>query len=274
MKGPRRRQRRVARKRKASSRRASPKRRKKGGRRGRGLLRFLLLMLLAAGGGYLYATRVVFPVERAPSGEFVPVPDLSGMVAEEALEVLAAAGLQEGTVDSISHPETPPGRILGQSPLPGQLALPGAALTLTYSLGPERRPVPDVTDLGVMQATALLEASGFEVALDSVESGVRAGRVAATFPEGGVMLPIPASVLVSVSTGPPLIAMPALAGLAEEEALVLLDSLGLSVGEIETRFRFGFNQGEVLEHFPPPDSLVAEGTEVRLVIGRRGFFPN
>ena len=68
--------------------------------------------------------------------------------------------------------------------------------------------------------------------------------------------------------------MPALAGLAEEEALVLLDSLGLMVGEIETRFRFGFNQGEVLEHFPPPDSLVAEGTEVRLVIGRRGFFPN
>ena len=280
MKGPRRRRRRVERKRKASSRRASPKRRKKGGRRrkgkrrGRGRFRLFLLTLLAAGGGYLYATRVVFPVERAVPGEFVPVPDLSGMVAEEALDVLAVAGLQGGTVDSISHPEMPPGRILGQSPLPGQLALPGAALTLTFSLGPERRPVPDVTDLGVMQATALLEASGFEVALDSVESGVRAGRVASTFPEGGVMLPIPASVLVSVSTGPPLIAMPALAGLAEEEALVLLDSLGLMVGEIETRFRFGFNQGEVLEHFPPPDSLVAEGTEVRLVIGRRGFFPN
>ncbi|MDE0393944.1 MAG: PASTA domain-containing protein [Gammaproteobacteria bacterium] len=274
MKGPRRRRRKAARKRRAASRRRSPKRRRKERRRGRGRLRLLLLMVLAAGAGYYYATRVVFPVERASPGEFVAVPDLSGMVAEEALEVLAAAGLQEGAVDSISHPETPPGRILGQSPLPGQLALPGAALTLTYSLGPERRPVPDVTDLGVVQATALLEASGFQVAFDSVESAVRAGRIASTFPEGGVMLPIPASILVSVSLGPPLIAMPALAGLAEEEALVLLDSLGLTVGEVETRFRFGFNQGEVLEHFPPPDSLVAEGTEVRLVIGRRGFFPN
>ena len=231
-------------------------------------------MLLASGGGYLYATRVVFPVERAAPGAFVAVPDLTGLVAEEALGVLAEAGLQEGAVDSISHPETPPGRILGQSPLPGQLALPGAALTLTFSLGPERRPVPDVTELGVVQATALLEAGGFEVAFDSVQSEVRAGRVASTFPEGGVMLPIPASILVSVSLGPPLIAMPALAGLAEEEALVVLDALGLTVGEVETRFRFGFNQGEVLEHFPPPDSLVAEGTEVRLVIGRRGFFPN
>ena len=196
------------------------------------------------------------------------------MGGEEAGELLASEGLQAGAVDSISHPETPPGRILGQSPLPGQLAFPGGAIALTFSLGPERRPVPDVTELRVPQATALLEASGFEVTLDSIESEVTQGRVASIFPEGGVMLPLPARVLVSVSLGPPLIAMPALVGLAEEEALLLLDSLGLAVGEVATRFRFGFNQGEVLEHFPPPDSLVAEGTEVRLVIGRRVFSPN
>ena len=195
------------------------------------------------------------------------------MNAEAAAAVLGSEGLQAGAADSISHPQTPPGRILGQTPLPGQLALPGAAVAFTYSLGPERRSVPDVTELGVARATTLLEAGGFEVLLDSIESPLLAGRVVSTFPEGGVMLPIPARVLVSVSLGPPLIAMPTLAGLAEEAALLLLDSLGLGAGEIETRFRFGFNQGEVLEHFPPPDSLVAEGTEVRLVIGRRGLLP-
>jgi beta-lactam-binding protein with PASTA domain len=69
-----------------------------------------------------------------------------------------------------------------------------------------------------------------------------------------------------------MVTMPILAGLQEEMARMLLDSLGLSLGEVETRFRFGFNQGEVLEHFPPADSLIPVGTEVRLVIGRRGFF--
>lgn len=267
MRGPRRRRRRGARG------RSTRKRRARSTGRGRGVPRLLLLLALASGAGYLYATRVVFPVERSSGGAFRTVPDLRGMGGEEAGELLASEGLQAGTVDSISHPETPPGRILGQSPLPGQLALPGSAIALTFSLGPERRPVPDVTELRVVQATALLEASGFEVTLDSTESEVTQGRIASTFPEGGVMLPIPARILVSVSLGPPLIAMPALVGLAEEEALLLLDSLGLAVGEVVTRFRFGFNQGEVLEHFPPPDSLVAEGTEVRLVIGRRGLFP-
>ena len=251
----------------ASSGRKRPSR---GPGRGR---RTLLLLLLASGAGYLYATRVVFPVDRSFGEEFLVVPDLRGMNAEEAGVLLGSEGLQVGAADSISHPETPPGRVLGQTPLPGQLALPGAAVAITLSLGPERRSVPDVTELSVVQATALLEAGGFEVTLDSIESEVREGRVASTFPDGGVLLPIPARVLVSVSLGPPLISMPTLVGLAEEEALLILDSFGLVVGEVETRFRFGFNQGEVLEHFPPPDSLVAEGAEVRLVIGRRGLFP-
>ncbi len=258
------------RRRRASSGRKRPSR---GPGRGRRTLRLLLLLLLASGAGYLYATQVVFPVDRSFGELFLTVPDLRGMDVEEAGALLGSEGLQVGAADSISHPETPPGRVLGQTPLPGQLALPGTAVAITLSLGPERRSVPDVTELSIARATALLEAGGFEVTLDSVESEVREGRVASTFPDGGVLLPIPARVLVSVSLGPPLISMPTLVGLAEEEALLLLGSLGLVVGEVETRFRFGFNQGEVLEHFPPPDSLVAEGAEVRLVIGRRGLFP-
>ena len=143
---------------------------------------------------------------------------------------------------------------------------------LTLSLGPERRPIPDVTRLRADQALTFLETSGFEVTIDSVESDVVEGRIVSTFPEGGVVLPLPARVLVSVSLGPPMVTMPILAGMQEEAARVLLDSLGLTLGEVETRFRFGFNQGEVLEHFPPADSLIPAGTDVRLVIGRRGFF--
>lgn len=77
---------------------------------------------------------------------------------------------------------------------------------------------------------------------------------------------------MTVSLGPPMVTMPDLVGLQEERARMMLDSLGLTVGGVETAFRFGFNQGEVLEHYPRPDSLVARGGEVRLVIGRRGFF--
>jgi serine/threonine-protein kinase len=118
----------------------------------------------------------------------------------------------------------------------------------------------------------MLRSTGFLVAVDSVESELPEGRIVATMPPSGTELALPSEVRLTVSLGPPLVPMPDLAGMAEERARVVLDSLGLAIGDVEERFRFGFNQGEVLEHFPAADSLIPVGTEVRLVIGRRGFF--
>ena len=238
---------------------------------GRIILLAFAVLGAGAGAGFLFATQVVFPVPESAS-EFFDVPDLRGMSELDAETFLREQGLQLGDMDSISHPDVPPGVVLGQTPLPGQLALPAGEVRLTLSLGPERRPIPDVTRLRADQALTVLEASGFEVTVDSIESDVVEGRVVSSFPEGGVVLPLPANVLLSVSLGPPMVTMPILAGMQEEMARMLVDSLGLTLGEIETRFRFGFNQGEVLEHFPPADSLIPVGTEVRLVIGRQGFF--
>ena len=239
---------------------------------GRIILLVLAILGLGSGGGYLYATQVVFRAPQSSESDLREVPDVRGMSALDAETFLRDQGLELGAIDSISHPDVRRGAVLGQTPLPGQLALPAGQVGLTLSLGAERRPIPDVTRLRADQALTLLETGGFEVTIDSVESDVIEGRIVSTFPEGGVVLPIPARVLVSVSLGPPMVTMPILAGMREEVARVLLDSLGLALGEVETRFRFGFNQGEVLEHFPPADSLIHAGTEVRLVIGRRGFF--
>lgn len=219
--------------------------------------------------GYMVATRLVFPAP-PPPGDLFEVPDLSGVDVETARERLAGASLELGGVDSIAHPTVAPSRIVGQSPLPGQSALPGSPVRVTVSLGPQTRAVPDVLGLGVDQALIVLQASGFVVRTDSAESEEPRGRVIEISPPPDSSVALPAEVDLLVSTGPPSVPMPLVLGLEEAEATALLDSLGLVVSEVREVFRFGRDQGIVVEQEPVADTELQRGAEVRLAVGRRG----
>lgn len=232
----------------------------------------LLLLGLALGGwavGYLVATQLVFPAPPPPE-EVVDVPDIRGMRLAQARERVEGAGLTAGAVDSLSHPSVAQQVVLGQSPLPGQLALPGAEVRMTVSVGPQRRAVPDVVRLDAQRARIVLESTGFVVQLDSVESPLPRGRVVEVSPPADSMVAIPTEVRVQVSTGPPVVIMPLVLGLEQAEAVARLDSLGLVVGEVQEVFRFGRDQGLVVEQEPAADTELARGATVRLSVGRRG----
>jgi beta-lactam-binding protein with PASTA domain len=64
--------------------------------------------------------------------------------------------------------------------------------------------------------------------------------------------------------------MPLLLGLEELEAMAVLDSLGLVVSDVREVFRFGRDQGIVVEQEPPSDTPMERGSAVRLAVGRRG----
>ena len=228
-----------------------------------------ILAVVGFGGGYLFTTRVVYPLP-PPPGDLFPVPELAGELPEDAVDTLAAVDLILGSVDSMNHPTIPAGRIVGQSPLPGQLSLAGNTVRIAVSIGPEQRPVPDVLRLHANWAQTILETSGFLVSVDSVDSDRPRGTVVDIDPEPGTEATIPMEVRLAVSTGPPEFEMPLLLGLSEEEALSVLDSLGLKIDEVETRFRFGRDQGLIVEQEPPAATMVQEGATVRLVVGRRG----
>jgi serine/threonine-protein kinase len=108
------------------------------------------------------------------------------------------------------------------------------------------------------------------VTVDSTVSELPRGRVVAVTPPPDSVVPLPARVRIVVSAGPPLVMMPYVLGLEEQEAVAMLDSLGLVVSDVEEVFRFGRDQGIVLEQEPPSDTLLVRGTQIRLKIGRRG----
>jgi serine/threonine-protein kinase len=197
------------------------------------------------------------------------VPDVRGLDGVEASRLIEAVGLSVIVADSFRHPAAVKGQVMGQSPLGGQLAVAGDTIRLTASLGPVRRPVPDVVRLNIRSARNVLEASGFTVAVDSLEDVLPAGQVFEILPEAGTEVDLPMEVRIAMSTGPPLVAMPFLLGVEQANAEAMLDSLGLVISEIITRFRFGRDQGRVVAQDPAADSLVAPGSPVSLVVGRR-----
>jgi serine/threonine-protein kinase len=235
----------------------------------RGLLA-AVIGVIAAGWfvGYLLATQLLFPAP-PPPGDLYEVPDVRGLGVASARERLDGSGLALGSVDSILHPTVGEGLVLGQSPLPGQILQPDSPVRVTISMGPQTRSVPDVTTLQVDRARTVLETSGFLVMVDTAESEIERGRVIEVSPPPDSVVPLPSEVRLVVSTGPPVVVMPFVLGLGEEEARTLLDSLGLVVTEVEEVFRFGRDQGIVVQQEPASDMELERGSAVRLQVGRR-----
>jgi beta-lactam-binding protein with PASTA domain len=86
----------------------------------------------------------------------------------------------------------------------------------------------------------------------------------------GSILEVPGTVRLTLSRGPPMVPMPYLLGIPQAQAIDSLLVLGLAVAQVDTVFRFGRDQGIVVEQDPPPDSLVRRGAGVRLSVGREG----
>lgn len=235
----------------------------------RGLLVWLGLGVGGAILGFFLATFVLFPAPPPPE-DLVQVPDLGGESLEGALDSLEPAALRLGAVDYLRHPQVDSGTVMGQSPLPGQLAAPGDSVRVTVSLGSERRAVPQVSTLRGDRAVSLLRATGFQVRVDSLESLEPRGTVLAVEPEEGAELALPGEVHLRVSLGPPAVVVPDLLSLTEGEARDSLAVLGLVVAEVEEIFRFGRDQGRVVAQDPPPGEEVERGSAVRLTVGRRG----
>lgn len=219
--------------------------------------------------GFAVATRALFPPP-PPPGDLVEVPDLTGTPVERARARLTDAGLSLGEVDGLRHPSLDSGVVVGQGPLGGQLIRPGGTVRVTVSLGPLRQAVPDVSRLVLDRAVRMLEATGFRVVVDSTDSDLPIGAVVTVAPDVGSVLPVPGEVRLTVSRGPALVAMPFLLGMPQQTATDSLGVLGLGVEAVDTVFRFGRDQGLVVEQIPAADSLLPRGSKVHLSVGRKG----
>jgi beta-lactam-binding protein with PASTA domain len=170
---------------------------------------------------------------------------------------------------TLTSPSVAAGRVMAQEPMPGQEVTRGAMVHLIMSSGPARRRVPDLAKLDLDEAKALLGRFGFTVVVTSVIDPSYEGKILKVEPAPGADVPLPATVRLTVSAGPPKVTAPDVVGLTLGEAEAKLDSAGLRLGRVNYDSASVTDLGAIEGQRPAAGDSVRQGGSVSVVVSGR-----
>jgi eukaryotic-like serine/threonine-protein kinase len=149
------------------------------------------------------------------------------------------------------------------------LALLGVLLFLILSgvLATEQREVPRVTGKQLVEARALLERAGFEVATERVQSSQPFDQVVDQDPNAGEEADDGSTVTLEVSGGPGDVLVPPVENLRQGQAINELEDAGLEV-TVDREFSNKVKRNFAIRTVPPEGTEVTKGTRVRLLVSQ------
>jgi beta-lactam-binding protein with PASTA domain len=230
--------------------------------------RLLPYALVAAGGfllAYLFVAFLIFPPQIIPDD--AKVPQVVGLLYDEAVTRLEAAGFKAKTGEERFVELAPKSTVLAQSPPPGATEPRGSEIVLDVSAGQRQIQVPSI--IGLAQATAedAIEKAGLEVGdVQQRESESARGAVLSTNPAVGTMVAPSTRVDLVVSSGPPAVNAPDVVGQSYASARAMLEQIGLQLGEVITDSLSTAAPQTVISQTPAAGSRVAPGSKVSLTI--------
>ena len=198
----------------------------------------------------------------------VEVPDLSILSQQSAMEQIEELGLTVGEITEEYSEDVDEGLVISHSPRAGEEVERGTAIYLTVSLGIEPVEVPDFTGLSLEDATTLIQDLG--LALGSVDDQFsdikRSGFVISQSLRAGTRVPSGKVVDLVISLGPEFVTVPTFINFTEEEAVEMIEEIGLSVGEITEEYNNDVEEGLVFSQSLIVGEIVDPGESIDLVI--------
>ena len=201
------------------------------------------------------------------------LPEVTGMIAADAVALLTGAGFAPYTEDTPNE-VIPVGEVISWN-VPddatiggGAMVEPGTPIRVVVSSGPAPRVVPDLVGQIVGVARAQLVADGLRIAeAEGVYSDeIPVGQILSQSPEPGSLLARGEAVTVTASLGPDVVTFPSLPDdIGFVDAQRLLIDAGFTV-----RLALGADDGTVTEATidgdePRPGDTFPRGTEVALI---------
>jgi eukaryotic-like serine/threonine-protein kinase len=215
------------------------------------------------GGEAIRGTDVRLVVSQGPERFTVPTE----LVNQPVTDVVAflqeqRSALQVTTAEEYDN-DVDKGLVVRFDPPAGTALKRDQVVTVFVSLGHAPVDVPDVTGQSPEQAKANLEALGFTVTRgeDGRSADVDKGEVMAVSPgPGDGPAPYGSELTITVSAGVPLVTVPNVVGMKEDEATAALKAAGLTVDA--TKF-FG---SKVRQQQPAAGETVETGTTVKILV--------
>lgn len=191
-------------------------------------LKGLAIVLLLIGVGIMSAIAVVALLLRQ---EEVRVPDLTGQDIVNVIETVTQQGLKLGVDRREPHPSLPRDTVISQTPPPGSGIKKGRLVRIVLSQGPSDMQAPKLIGENFRKADIMIRQGGFipgdvsRVFSDIVERDT----VIAQDPPAGSQLDRGGKISILVSGGKkaPVFIMPKLSGRKTDEAVRILDRMGI-----------------------------------------------
>jgi eukaryotic-like serine/threonine-protein kinase len=185
------------------------------------------------------------------------VPQVTGLSLQDAQAALRHAGLTPGRVRNEPSETIPAGIVVGTSPAAGVSWPQPQPVQLVVSAGP---PMPDFVGQPQAAAEGWSQANGVSLDVVTVKSDVPAGTIIRQSLPPGRAFTKGQVIKITVSAGPPTVAIPDVDGLRVHRATHILEKLGFSVtvnqvGPLDTVFHHS------------PDGQAPKGSTITLWVG-------
>ena len=196
----------------------------------------------------------------------VEVPDLTGSSQTEALNDLQSLGFKVG-IENSAHPDVPEGSVIRTQPPANTSTNPDTLVTIIVSVGPEAYPIPYVVDLETERAIYVIEESGFTIGqkIEVNDDNVPIGFIISQNPMAGKKMGPGSTVDLVISSGPSLIELGDLSRKSVEDAIQILETLGLTFETLE-EYSEDIEEGLVAGTLPEAGEIITPDDVVTIIV--------
>lgn len=223
---------------------------------------WLLLLLLLVATGIALAYFLTRDDDNSSSADRVPA--VVGLREALAVERLRADGYPADVRRAVNAAQV--GKVIRQTPSAGAGLEPGKTVVIIVARRPNTVDVPRVVGLDVADAFERVQAAGLRAKSVNVFARQAKGRVVRQRPPARTEARRGATVVLSVSKGPQLVAVPPVMGQTEADATAALRGVGLRVNIVRVPASGPAPEGTVVAQNPKGGVKAPKGSTVRLNI--------